>query len=96
MTNFEGFKALHQMLSMNNVSKKHWFNSSSWGIAKSMHGVLLDVTKQGLLFGECEQVSMIPKKLEYFIDTCIEYCMTWKNILTTCPRMKNENGFLNE
>jgi hypothetical protein len=85
MTDFEGFKALHQMLSMNNVSKKHWSNSSSWGIAKSMHGVLLDVTKRGLLFGECEQMNMIPKKLEYFIDICIEYCMTWKNIL---PRVQ--------
>jgi hypothetical protein len=54
MTNFESFKALYQMLSMNNVSKKHWSNSSNWGIAKIMHGVLLNVTKRGLFFGECE------------------------------------------
>ncbi len=33
MTNFEGFKTLYQMLSMNNVSIKHQSNSSSWGIA---------------------------------------------------------------
>jgi hypothetical protein len=70
MTDFEGFKTLYQMLSMNNVSKKHWSNSSSWGIAKIMHGVLLDLTEQRLFFGEREQVSMIKKTLEYFVDTC--------------------------
>jgi hypothetical protein len=65
---------------MNNISKKHWSNSSSWGIAKIMHDVLLDIAKRGLLFGEHEQVNMIKKKLEYSIDICTQYCMTWKNI----------------
>jgi hypothetical protein len=59
MIDFEGFKTLYQMLSMNNISKKHWSNLSSWGIAKIMHDVLLNATTWGLLFGEHEQVSMI-------------------------------------
>jgi hypothetical protein len=33
------------MLFVNNASKKHWFASSSWGVAKIMHGVLLETTK---------------------------------------------------
>jgi hypothetical protein len=58
MTNFEGFKALYQMLSMSNVSKKHRSNSSSWGIAKIMHGVLLNATKWGWLFGEHDPIKI--------------------------------------
>jgi hypothetical protein len=33
------------MLFVNNASTKHWFASSSWGIAKIMHGVVLEATK---------------------------------------------------
>jgi hypothetical protein len=44
MIDFQGFKALYKMF-VDNVSKKHWFASSNWGIAKIMHDVLLELTK---------------------------------------------------
>jgi hypothetical protein len=45
MTNFESFKILFQMLKMKNVGRKHWNDSSSWGMVEVMHSVLLNVTK---------------------------------------------------
>jgi len=33
------------MLKLKNVGRKHWSDSSSWGMGEVMHSVLLDVTK---------------------------------------------------
>jgi hypothetical protein len=45
MTNYENLKDLFQLLKVNNVSKKHWFNTSWWWMVEVMYVVLLEVTK---------------------------------------------------
>jgi hypothetical protein len=45
MTNYENLKDLFQLLKVNNVSKKHWFNTSWWRMVEVMYVVLLEVTK---------------------------------------------------
>jgi hypothetical protein len=45
MTNYEDLRYLFQLLKVKSVSKKHWFNTSGWGMVEVMHVVLLEVTK---------------------------------------------------
>jgi len=45
MTNYENLKDLFQLLKVKSVSKKHWFNTSWWGMVEVMYIVLLEATK---------------------------------------------------
>jgi len=58
MTNFGSFKILFQMLKVKNVGRKHWNNSSSWGMVEVMHNVLLNVTKATLAFVAYTNISI--------------------------------------
>ncbi len=46
MTNYKDLKDLFQLLKVKNVSWKHLFNTSWWGMAEVMHFVLLEATKE--------------------------------------------------
>ncbi len=41
---------LFQMFKVKNVGRKHWNNSSSWGMVEVMHNLLINVTKATLAF----------------------------------------------
>jgi hypothetical protein len=41
-TNFESLKELFKFLKLSNVPKKHWKNSSGWGMVKAMHNTILN------------------------------------------------------
>ncbi len=45
MTNFESLKELFEFLKFVNAPKKHWTNSSGWGMARTMHNVILNKMK---------------------------------------------------
>jgi hypothetical protein len=45
MTNYKNLKDLFQVLKIISVSRKHWSNTSGWGMVKVMHVVLLEATK---------------------------------------------------
>ncbi len=45
MIDYKDLKDLFQLLKVKSVSKKHWFDTSGWGMAEVMHVVLLEATK---------------------------------------------------
>jgi hypothetical protein len=45
MTNFESLKELFKFLKLSNAPKKHWKNSSGWGMVRAMHNVILKQMK---------------------------------------------------
>ncbi len=45
MIDYEDLKDLFQLLKVKNGSKKHWFDTSGWGMVEVMHVVLLKATK---------------------------------------------------
>jgi hypothetical protein len=45
MTNFESLKELFKFLKFSNVPKKHWKNSSGWGMIRAMHNAILKQMK---------------------------------------------------
>ncbi len=45
MIKFEMLKDLYSLLGLKNDPRKHWTNISGWGMAKSMHDVVLENTK---------------------------------------------------
>jgi hypothetical protein len=45
MIDYKDLKDLFQFLKVKSVSKKHWFNTSSWGLAKDMKVVSIEITK---------------------------------------------------
>jgi hypothetical protein len=45
MTNFESLKELFEFFKFANAPKKHWTNSSGWGMAIAMHNVVLKQMK---------------------------------------------------
>jgi hypothetical protein len=49
------------MFKVKNVGRKHWTNSSRWGMAKVMHNVLLDATK--VAFASITFISIFKEKM---------------------------------
>jgi hypothetical protein len=45
MIKFEFFKDLYGLLRLKNNPRKHWTNTNGWGMAKSMHDVVLENMK---------------------------------------------------
>jgi hypothetical protein len=45
MIKFEMLKELNSLLGLKNNPRKHWTNTSGWGMAKSVHDVVLENTK---------------------------------------------------
>jgi hypothetical protein len=45
MIDYKNLKDLFHLLKVKSVSKKHWFDTLGWGMAKVMHIVLLEATK---------------------------------------------------
>jgi hypothetical protein len=41
MIDFESLKELFEFLKFANAPKKHWTNSSGWGMARAMHNMVL-------------------------------------------------------
>jgi len=48
MNNFESLKDLFEFLKFANALKKHWIDSSGWGMAKAMHNMVLKQMKMVL------------------------------------------------
>ncbi len=45
MTDYNDMKDLFKHLKVKSASRKHWSNTSRWGMVKIMHVVLLEATK---------------------------------------------------
>jgi hypothetical protein len=48
MRDFEGLKDLFVVLKVKHTPKKHWINSSGWGIVESMNDLLLQSIRNGI------------------------------------------------
>ncbi len=48
MIDFESLKKLFEFLKLANAPKKHWTDSSEWGMARAMHNVVLKQMKMVL------------------------------------------------
>jgi hypothetical protein len=46
ITDFESLKELIEFFNFVNAPKKHWTNSSGWGMAKAMHNMVLIKTNE--------------------------------------------------
>jgi hypothetical protein len=65
ITNFESLKELFEFLKFANDPKKHWTNSSGWGMAKSMHNMVLIKTNESgfatkhIVSNNCDETTIL-------------------------------------
>ncbi len=46
LIDYESFKDLFSFFKIKNMSKKHWFDNLGWEMAKNIHDVVLEHTKE--------------------------------------------------
>ncbi len=84
MIDYESLKDLFQLLKVKNVSKKHWIDSSRWGMVKVIHEILLEVTK----------VAFVVKFLSLqLLQTRLLLLTTPNDYPSTCMWSSNGRGF---
>jgi hypothetical protein len=83
MIDYEDLKYLFQLLKVKSVSRKPWFDTLGWGMAKVMHILLLEAIKVAFVVApfiviSADEVTMIDKT--QWLSNHLYVVQKWKHI----------------